>query len=118
MNRLPRWFLAATVMIVMADGTVGGMTGGAQARPRCTGLMTIVNQDYSKANYWAALTTSAADDGAWDEYKYYTGLYAFWIQQATADIQIPRKRIASEDYRSTGKSPAVVGRGKSLGGRS
>jgi hypothetical protein len=83
---MPRWFRTAMVMIVMAG--VSGAAGAAYALPRnCSGLLNKINADYAKANYRAALACSAADDGAWDEYRLYLADYTFWIITATTALR-------------------------------
>jgi hypothetical protein len=80
---MPRWFRAALVMIAVAGATVGS----AYALPRnCSGILKRLDEDTAKANYWAALALSASQDHAWDEYQFYQGQYAFWVQQAGSDL--------------------------------
>jgi hypothetical protein len=79
MNRLPKWFRTAFLVIAMAGAVTGGMAGSADARPKqCLVFAKWLTRDYEQLNYWAELANSAYADGAWDEYRYYLKQYGYW----------------------------------------
>jgi hypothetical protein len=48
--------------------------------------LRYLDEDTAKANYWAALAQSAADDKDWDEYEIDQGQYAFWVRRTSDDL--------------------------------
>jgi hypothetical protein len=63
MNRLPRWFRTALLMIAMAGAAAAGTVGSADARPKqCMIFAKWLSHDYEMLNYWAELAKSAYAD--------------------------------------------------------
>jgi hypothetical protein len=88
MNRLPKLFRTALLMIAMAGAAAGGTIGSAQARPKqCNTFAKWIKHDNDMIQYWAQAANAAFEASAWDEYQYDVRRYDGYVSTLATDAK-------------------------------